>query len=170
MKNTDRLEEFVKAHRSEFDIFEPSPDVWNRISGENKTIRLRHAKTAWIRVAAAAVVVLGLSAVIVNYTLLRGKEKLSEAENPEIRELMETESFYAQKVDGKLQEIRRCYNLFPELKYEIESDLNELETMYKSLQNDLKDNVSNKEVIEAMIENNRNRLELVESVLNRINC
>ena len=58
----------------------------------------------------------------------------------------------------------------PELKAQIEGDLNELETMYMSLKSDLKDNVSNKEVIEAMIENNRNRMKLVDDVLEQINC
>jgi len=169
MKNTDRLEEFVKNHRNEFDTLEPSPEIWGRIAGENKTIRLPWFKTNFVRVAAVAVIVLGISALVANYTLFRGVN-LSEAENPEIKELLETEAFYAHQVDGRLQEIRRCYNLFPELKNEIENDLDELESMYKLLQNDLRDNISNKAVIEAMIENNRNRLELVESVLERIDC
>ena len=56
------------------------------------------------------------------------------------------------------------------LKAQIERDLNELENMYISLKSDLKDNISNKEVIEAMIENNRNRMKLVDDVLEQINC
>jgi len=42
--------------------------------------------------------------------------------------------------------------------------------MYRSLKSDLKENISNKEVIEAMIENNRNRMKLVDDVLAQINC
>jgi len=38
------------------------------------------------------------------------------------------------------------------------------------LKTNLKDNVSNKAVIEAMIENNRYRLKLVNDVLEQINC
>lgn len=90
--------------------------------------------------------------------------------DPEVRELMEAEAFYAQEVSGKLKEIQKCYQVYPELKSEIEGDLNELESMYLSLKNDLKENVSNKEVIEAMIENNRYRMKLVEDVLEQINC
>lgn len=83
---------------------------------------------------------------------------------------MEAEAFYAQEVSGKLAEIQKCYQVYPELKTEIEGDLNELESMYLSLKNDLKENISNKEVIEAMIENNRNRMKLVDDVLEQINC
>ncbi|MBV5348589.1 hypothetical protein JZU61_02865, partial [bacterium] len=64
----------------------------------------------------------------------------------------------------------KCYKVYPELKMEIEGDLNELESMYLSLKSDLKENISNKEVIEAMIENNRNRMKLVDDVLEQINC
>jgi len=42
--------------------------------------------------------------------------------------------------------------------------------MYHELKNDLKENISNKEVIEAMIENNRFRMKLVDDVLDQINC
>jgi len=83
---------------------------------------------------------------------------------------MEAEAFYAQEVSGKLAEIQKCYKVYPELKSEIEGDLNELEAMYMSLKKDLRENVSNKEVIEAMIENNRYRMKLVEDVLEQINC
>ncbi|QHL88775.1 hypothetical protein GU926_15610 [Nibribacter ruber] len=30
----DRLEDFVKAHRDEFDSFAPRPDLWQEIAGE----------------------------------------------------------------------------------------------------------------------------------------
>ena len=57
-----------------------------------------------------------------------------------------------------------------ELKEEIETDLTELEDMYKILKTDLKENISNKSVIEAMIKNNRFRLKLCNDVLEQINC
>ena len=42
--------------------------------------------------------------------------------------------------------------------------------MYNELKGDLKENISNKAVIEAMIDNNRTRLKLVDEVLEQINC
>ena len=40
----------------------------------------------------------------------------------------------------------------------------ELDKIYKGLKNDLKDNVSNEEVIEAMIQNFRLKLQLLEEI------
>jgi ubiquitin C-terminal hydrolase len=52
----------------------------------------------------------------------------------------------------------------------VEADLKELQEMYDTLKTDLNENISKKEVIEAMIENNRYRLKVVDEVLEQINC
>ncbi len=169
MKNTDRLEEFVKANRDAFDNLEPSPQLWQNISEKQKKTKVIYFRNYIFRAAAVIVIVVISSAIFVNYTFFRNQDN-AISQNPELKELFETEAFYAHQVNGKLQEIRKCYSTIPELQDVIESDLTELETMYKLLQNDLKDNIANKTVIEAMIENNRFRLKLVDSVLDQINC
>ena len=122
-----------------------------------------------IRVAAIVVFVI-LASVLLVKTNLISPGKMARNSDPELQELMEAEVYYAQQVDGKLKEIRKCYNTNPELKSEIETDLNELQDMYDTLKLDLKENISNKTVIEAMIENNRIRLKLVDDVLDQIKC
>ena len=168
----DRLESFVNENRHEFDHIEPSDNVWDAISNrlDEKPIQ-KTRRLNWIKVAAIVAVLLTIPAIIyrVNYS---GVEQSVNAipVDPEVQELMEAEAFYAQEVSGKLAEIQKCYQIYPELKSEIEGDLNELEAMYLSLKSDLRENISNKEVIEAMIENNRYRMKLVEDVLEQINC
>ena len=54
---------------------------------------------------------------------------------------------------------------FPEIKAELDSDLFELDSVYKSLRKDLNDNVANQEVIEAMIENYRIRIDILEEMM-----
>jgi cell shape-determining protein MreC len=169
---SDRLESFVNENRHEFDRMEPSDKMWEAISSQlNKQPVQQIRKLNWMKVAVIIAAVALVPAVLyqVNWS---GQKQTAKAAlvDPEVRELMEAEAFYAQEVSGKLKEIQKCYQVYPELKSEIEGDLNELESMYLSLKNDLKENVSNKEVIEAMIENNRYRMKLVEDVLEQINC
>lgn len=167
---TDRLESFVNNNRHEFDQLEPSDEVWNAISKrldeKNKTGK---NKFVWLRIAASVVVILAIPAMFYFFENTEQSANSIQA-NPEVEELIEAEAYYAQQVSGKLAEIQKCYKVYPELKMEVEDDLTELETMYQSLKSDLQDNVSNKEVIEAMIENNRNRMKLVEDILEQINC
>jgi len=169
---TDRLEKFVNENRHEFDRMEPSDKIWEAINTRmDKEPEQKIRKFYWMKIAAVAVVILLIPALI--YQLkFSDQQKMAKAASmdPEVQELIEAEAYYAQEVSGKLAEIQKCYKIHPEIKMEVEDDLNELESMYFSLKNDLKENISNKEVIEAMIENNRNRLKLVDDVLEQINC
>ena len=37
----DKLEEFIRKNRDELDQYNPSPEIWNRISGSVKTKKNR---------------------------------------------------------------------------------------------------------------------------------
>ena len=168
----DRLEKFVNGNRHEFDQLEPSDRMWEAISGQlNEEHKRKIRKFSWMKIAAVIVLALAIPTVIYQVKFSEQKQAAKAVPvDPEVQELIEAEAFYAQEVSGKLAEIQKCYKVHPELKMEIEGDLNELESMYISLKSDLKENISNKEVIEAMIENNRNRMKLVDDVLEQINC
>lgn len=168
----DRFEKFVRDNREDFDIHSPSPELWEKLNKQLTTPAKKHwTRSRWLQVAAViALALLGSGVVLNNYFSPRHQLHVAAKADPELQELIEAEAYYAHEVNGRLKEIQKCYKLNPELKMEVEGDLNELGSMYNSLKNDLKENVSNKEVIEAMIENNRYRLKLVDDVLRQINC
>ncbi len=167
---TDPLENFIKANRDEFDFREPSPDVWNKIATETKRPKVVPFRSYFLRVAAVVAVVAISSVMLWQSGIISPVRMAQNPEDNEMMELIEAEAFYSHQVDQKLKEIQKCYYTFPDLKDEIETDLIELEEMYKILKSDLKDNISNRSVIEAMIENNRYRLKLCDNVLEQINC
>jgi uncharacterized membrane protein YhiD involved in acid resistance len=170
METNNRLEDFINANRDEFDFREPSPEVWEKISAKKSKPRVITMRGYIIRAAAVIAIIVATSAVLLQSNFLNRVNYTLNTNDPELKELMEAEAFYAQQVDSKLKEIQKCYYTFPELKEEVETDLNELEAMYKVLKIDLRENISSKTVIEAMIENNRYRLKLVDDVLEQINC
>ena len=163
------MEEFIKANREEFDFRTPSPEVWDKIDAATKKIKVVSMRHYFIRAAAVAVILIA-TGIVLWQTNLNSPARLAENADPELKELIEAEAFYSHQVNKKMKEIQKCYYTIPELKDEIETDLNELEGMYQRLKNDLEENISNKSVIEAMIENNRYRLQLCDDVLNQINC
>lgn len=167
---TDRLEDFIKVNREGFDQLAPSAKVWQNISGTKNNPKVVRINTYLVRAAAVIAVAAITSAILWQTNFLGTGGFTSNRTAPELQELIEAESFYARQVDSKLKEIRKCYYTSPELKEEVETDLNELADMYKILKTDLRENISNKTVIEAMIENNRYRLKLVDDVLEQINC
>jgi hypothetical protein len=165
----DRLEDFIKDNREEFDFRTPSAEVWDKIAVNSKTRKVIPLKTYFLR-ASVILAIVALGALGFWQVNSIANRQLAINADPELLELIEAEAFYAQQVDVKLKEIQKCYYTFPELKDEIENDLTELEEMYRDLKTDLKENISNKSVIEAMIENNRFRMKLCENVLEQIKC
>lgn len=167
---TDRLEDFIKENREAFDQLEPSEKVWEQISKSKHKPQKVSMVNYLLRVAAVVTIAVIITVIVAKTGIFNSEEKEMLTEDPELRELIEAEAFYASQVNEKMDEIRKCYDTFPEIKEEVETDLTELQEMYEVLKIDLKDNISKKEVIEAMIENNRFRLKMVDEVLDQINC
>jgi hypothetical protein len=165
-----KLEDFMRDNRDDFDSELPSPDLWKGI--ESKLVKKDKGKYRFLKIASAVAAVLILA--IIGTFMLKPESnnyrKFAGVNDPEIKNLLETEAFYAQKVSSKINEIQKCYKIYPALKMDIENDLNDLDKMYRELEKDLNDNLYNREVIEAMIQNNRFRLEMVDRVLSQINC
>jgi hypothetical protein len=154
----DRLEEFVRGHRQDFDTIEPGEALWKNIEKQidkGKRIKLRF----YLSRAAAVAAIFALSFMTQQY-LQKSRNKA-----PEIPELKEAEMYYSGLIDAKLQEIKPLLLEYPDVEKDMKSDLFELDSVYKGLKNDLKDNVANHEVIEAMIENYRMRINLLEEML-----
>jgi len=167
---TDHFEEFIKANREAFDQQEPSDKVWEQISKSKQKSKTVKFTTYFLRVAAVIAIAVIFSVVIIKNSVFDSERLASQSDDPEMRELIEAEAFYAGQVNEKMDEIRKCYVTNPEIKEDVEMDLNELQEMYDVLKVDLKENISKKAVIEAMIENNRYRLKMVDQVLDQINC
>lgn len=167
---TDPLEKFVKANREDFDFREPSHDVWAKINSATKKPKVVGMRNYLFRVAAIVAVVAISSILVWQSGIVSPNGMARNISDPDLMELIEAEAFYSHQVGQKLKEIQKCYYTFPDLKDEIETDLMELEDMYKILKTDLNENISNRSVIEAMIENNRYRLKLCNNVLEQINC
>jgi len=164
-----KLEDFMRDNRDDFDSELPSQDLWNMIESKLEKKKGKH-KFLKIASAIAAVLILALVGTYMLKPQQDNYSKYANVSDPELKNLLETEAFYAEKVSTKVGEIQKCYKIHPELKMDLENDLNELDNMYRELQKDLNDNLYNREVIEAMIQNNRFRLEMVDRVLNQINC
>jgi hypothetical protein len=165
-----KLENFIHEHRDEFDANLPSPELWSQIESKLDTPK-KSISIIWkISSAVAAVLVIAMISTFMLVSNNTPKTEYTNVSDPEIRQLLETDAYYAREVSVQLEEINRCYKIYPSLKDDIEMDLNELDNMYNALKDDLNDNFYNREVIEAMIQNNRTKLKMVNRVLTQIQC
>ncbi len=164
---SDRLEDFVRQHREEFDLREPDPSVWLKINPANAPAVKEKRPMRWLRVAAAiAVIFAGSSAGI--YFLTGGNNEADLYSQELYMEMQETEAFYTMMVSDRYEELKPYLASDPLANEMLSADMEELDEVYHELKNDLKDNISNPEVIEAMVLNYRIKLEILEDLLNQL--
>ncbi|MCK4664169.1 MAG: hypothetical protein KAT68_14975 [Bacteroidales bacterium] len=163
----DKLEKFILENKEHFNIYEPAPDVWNKIKLKDKNIN-------WTSIIwkAAAVVIIFFSAFFMQEYRYNINDNISDnIENYDVNlksELTETEAYYAHQVSVRMKEVKKLMINDPEAEKELNYDILELDSIYNELKNDLKDNVANDEVIEAMIQNYRLKLKILEDILKEL--
>lgn len=174
---SDRLEDFVKQHREQFDLHEPDPSIWLKINPPQADrsfpqadrpfpIVQERSPIRWLRIAATVALIFAASTAGIYF--LTGNQADQEGYSELYMEMMESEQYYSQMVSERYNELKPFLASDPAAKEMLSSDMDELDDVYKELKEDLKDNASNPEVIEAMILNYRVKLEVLEDLLNQL--
>jgi hypothetical protein len=170
----DKLEKFILDHREDFDHLEPDPALWDQIETRKApVVRLNWKSLAWK--AAAVVAIFTASYYFHDYMASRKAVEqgfiagnMDEPGSPIVRELIEAEAYYTSQIDMAREEVFRLTAHEPDIQQEINMEMVELDKVFKELKEDLKDNADNEEVIEAMIQNYRLKLDILEEMLYRL--
>ena len=172
----DGLEKFVKQNRLFLDTDTPSPLVWEgieeQLEGKPSNV-ISIQKGGWrvrlyrsIRVAAAVLILMTIGGIIGLY-LFGGGEQTSvmtiSGINSEYKEL---ESYYTQKINARITELKTY-------RYDksILEDIAELDADFVELKKELgssNEPVDNEVIINAMIENYQTKIDILERVLKRL--
>ena len=163
----DELEDFILRNRDDLDRHSPREEAWE---GIEKGLRKSRISTAlWLSSAAMILIMLGTSVVYYiaerkTSSLLKettGNSLLLSAD-PGFRE---TEIYYNNLIKDLYNEAVPLLTSDPELESELIQDLSKLDTICIEIKKDLKDNVSNQEVIEALINNYRIKIRILNEML-----
>jgi hypothetical protein len=163
----DKLEEHIKKNRDELDRYTPSPDIWKKIDRVMRKDKSQLRK--WLSIAAMVVIILGSALVFFrpSNSLLINKNPSGNGEgqtsgNPQLKE---TEIYYNNLVNSLYLEATPLLTGNPEIKKELTIDISQLDSICSDIKKDLKDNVANQEVVEALIQNYRIKIRLLEDML-----
>jgi len=170
----DKLEQFIIENRKEFDMLEPPEKLWDRIKKPGPLQRKSLWTKRMLRIAAA--IAIFLAAWFSNDLLTSDKQNtvsnppsMSPEQMEQYTLLMEAELFYSARIKQVKAELKTLANGDREIIQDVNTDLLELDEIFNELKNDLKDNVDNEEVIEAMIQNYRLKLGILEEMLKQMN-
>lgn len=169
----DKLEKYILDHRDDFDDQVPDPALWDKIDTRKApVIRINWKDIAW---KVAAVAVIFVAAYYFHDYIDSRKQysnnhlrKNSEMNSPIVKELIEAEAYYTSQINIRKEEVFRLTASNPDVRHEIDDEMIDLDRVYTELKEDLKDNADNEEVIEAMIQNYRLKLDILEEMLVRL--
>ena len=172
----DPLEKFIHNNRDAFDRATPPDHLFDDIRFNDhptKTKRLYSPLAKWSFRAAAAILIF-VTAWFMNDLYDQKNNDMAmnnkaKSKNREmIYELREAEAFYTARISNNLQRIATLTSSRPGLLESVNTDIEELDIAYGELKKDLGDNAANTEVVEAMIQNYRLKLDILEQILSQI--
>jgi len=163
------MDEFIRNNREAFDIHEAPDNLWAKIELRLQANKRRNSWKLWLQRAAIFLAIFSLSFALSEYIHRKGPAKNivarvnEQAAVPE--ELKETQAYYETRIHTRLKEMKPMFASYPGMEEEIHKDFSRLDSICADLKKDLKDNISNQQVLEAMIENYRSKLNILESLL-----
>ena len=163
----DKLEEHIRKNREDMDCYNPSSGIWKRIKRE--LIKEKTPVRQWLSIAAMVIAILGTAIVlfkpgsILSDTRKKtGNYTTKESVNPQLNE---TEIYYNNLVNSLYREATPLLTGNPEIKKELNTDISHIDSICLEIKKDLKDNVASQDVVEALIQNYRIKIRLLEDML-----
>lgn len=168
----DQLESFIDKNKEQFDLYEPSEKVWEKLSKRKRKSGFSMARMKFYLSRTAAVFLIFIASYAfheyMNFREMNNNQNPDVSIFTDIPELKEAEFYYNNLVSDRLHELQPYFSKLPGLETDLKVDLDELDTILSSLKEDLKDNAANDQVIEAMIQNYRIKLQILEDLLTEL--
>lgn len=170
----DKLEKFISENRELFDDELPGSGVWENISADIQPQRGIGWKSILWK-AAAAVIIFTASWFFHDLIdsspseITTAHKEAMDSESKEKRNaLLEAEAYYTSRIGNTREKVYKLARDNRQLLKELNEEFVELDRIMKDLKRDLQDNAANEEVVEAMIQNYRVKLLILEEVLQQL--
>ncbi len=182
---SDPLEDFIRDNRASFDRDYPPINHQKRFEKRLANPKSKSSKNnerlsnpAYTRLkkvlytAAAAVLVFGAVFIYQNYNLVPVQEQLVGDQSMYLEEISsemaQVEDYYRRTILTRKEELQKMPGAEDYILQSYFSELDELELAYEDLSKSLARNFSDERIINAMIENYRDRIEVLEALTKQL--
>ena len=168
----DNFEKYIKENKEAFNVHKVDKDkLWQGIATALEEKEAPKVIPLWksgkFRIAASVVFLVGLSLVTF---LMLGNPNAQEMDGYASEELFEIDLHYKNLVYQQVQLVKNHPKLSTADKDEFLSFMDELDEEYDQLKLEMKSNFDNERVLEAIVNNYKKRIELIENLLKQINA
>lgn len=161
----DGFEKHIKDHREQFEEHKADREkMWRHISGEldgNEKI-IPIWKRRWLQIAAGLIILIGIIGVLRLNNM--NDQKVAQSSN-----VIQIDLYYEHLVARHVQMVYDNPNLNEIEKREFLDFMKELDEEYVVLKTEMESDLDNEKVLEAIINNYKKRIEIIENLLIRIN-
>ncbi|MHA7059010.1 hypothetical protein ACWGOQ_0017425 [Aquimarina sp. M1] len=168
------FEKYIKENKLLFDEHKADKTkLWERIASELdatseikkvKTIRLW--KSPFVKIAASFLILLGVFSIT---KLHIGSENGMTSQHIEVnQELQDIDNYYKNLVSFQVELVKNNSKLSEEHKEEFLSFIDDLDKEYILLKTEMATNLNNEYILEAIVQNYKKRIELIENLLEQI--
>lgn len=168
----EKLENFIKDNRSDFDQFEPPADLWDRIDKQlnerqigisaNKTIKKeRTVRLSFLLKLAASILPILFAGLWFYQYQLKQSSYLSNIDP----QLAQQQVHYASLIEIKRNELKRIEKEEPLLYQEFSEEIKKMDANFQKLKKDLPASPNQEETVKAMIRNLQIQIELLNQQL-----
>ncbi|MEO9512076.1 MAG: hypothetical protein ABJN84_02080 [Flavobacteriaceae bacterium] len=167
----DNFEKHIKKNKQAFDIHKVDKDkLWQEITSQLDDDKVKVVplwKSRKLKVAASIILLMGLSLATF---LLMGNPVSQMDGGYANEELMDIDMYYKNLVHQQVQLVKNHPSLAAKDKDEFLSFMDELDYEYEQLKLEMQNNLDNELVLEAIVNNYKKRIELIENLLKQINA
>jgi len=170
----DDLKKYLNDNRQDFERNAPSDDLWSKINEDLRPEKKKKDNSFSWRIAASIAIVLGLGA----FFLFQEDSPIVEPSEGGMAEITDAEENLMSNVSSDLEEVETYYsmqvnNRMNQLQaFEIDEDLileiDELKKEFEALKKEMGVGADQSMIVEAMINNYRLRLMLLEDLLHAV--
>ncbi|SNY95443.1 hypothetical protein [Flagellimonas pacifica] len=168
----DNFEKHIKENKQAFDVHKVDRDkLWGNITSQldeeekGKVIPLWRSNK--LRIAASIILLIGLS---LTAFLTINNPSSNTMDGYATEELFEIDMHYKNLVYQQVQLVKNHPSLAAKDKEEFLSFMDELDKEYEQLKLEMQSNLDNELVLEAIVNNYKKRIELIENLLKQINA
>jgi len=170
IKMEERLQNFIRENKKEFDCAEPPAGLWERIEKElnakgtkaPKSVRVVKLRSL-LQVAASLAVIVAAGIFLWQYQYDQATDLANIDPN-----LAKQQMHYASVIENKRTELKRIEKEEPQLYQEFSSEIRKMDESYQRLKKDLPGSPNQEETVKAMIRNLQIQAEVLNQQLNVI--
>jgi cytoskeletal protein RodZ len=160
-KETDKLEQFIKDKKSDFDSEFSPENSWSKIESKISKKKHRNNNSIWM-MAASIALLLSLGWLIFDRAQLT--DKIYELENLSVnnKPYSEIEKFYQQDIYEKTALVNQISS---NTNIKVDTDLRSLNKKYEGLKTKVKEQGGHPQLVNAMIRNLQTQIKILEQQL-----